>query len=150
DRRKDEFLAVLAHELRNPLAPIRNAVQVMKLIGAPGPDWLQERDVIDRQAAHLSRLVDDLLDVSRISRGKVLLRAERLDLVPLVRAAVEDHRPLLESAGLSLAAELPDRPIWVQGDPTRLSQVAGNLLQNAGKFTDAGGSVTVRLSTDPA
>ena len=99
--------------------------------------------------AHLARLVDDLLDVSRISRGKVLLRAERLDLVPLVRAAVGDHRPLLESTGLRLVVDLPDRPIWVQGDPTRLSQVVGNLLQNAGKFTDPGGTVTVRLAAEP-
>jgi PAS domain S-box-containing protein len=149
DRRKDEFLAVLAHELRNPLAPIRNAVQVMKLIGPGDADLCQARDVIDRQVAHLARLVDDLLDVSRISRGKVLLRAERLDLMPLVRAAVGDHRPLLESTGLRLVVDLPDRPIWVQGDPTRLLQVAGNLLQNARKFTDPGGTVTVRLAAEP-
>src|SRR5262249_18739892 len=127
----------------------RNAVEVMRLIGSLDADLGQALDVVDRQAAHLSRLVDDLLDVSRISRGKGLLRTERLDLVPLVRAAVEDHRPLLESAGLTVVFDLPDRPIWVQGDPTRLSQVAGNLLQNAGKFTDAGGTVTVRLAEDP-
>ena len=149
DRRKDDFLAVLAHELRNPLAPIRNAVQVMKLIGPADADVCLARDVIDRQVAHLARLVDDLLDVSRISRGKVLLRAERLDLVPLVRAAVGDHRPLLESTGLRLVVDLPDRPIWVQGDPTRLLQVTGNLLQNARKFTDPGGTVTVRLAAEP-
>jgi PAS domain S-box-containing protein len=149
DRRKDDFLAVLAHELRNPLAPIRNAVQVMKLIGPADADVCQARDVIDRQVSHLARLVDDLLDVSRISRGKVLLRAERLDVVPLVRAAVGDHRPLLESTGLRLVVDLPDRPIWVQGDPTRLLQVAGNLLQNARKFTDPGGTVTIRLAAEP-
>ena len=149
DRRKDDFLAVLAHELRNPLAPIRNAVHVMKLIGPGDADLCQARDVIDRQVTHLARLVDDLLDVSRISRGKVLLRAERLDLVPLVRTAVGDHRPLLESTGLRLVVDLPDRPIWVQGDPTRLLQVAGNLLQNARKFTDPGGTVTVRLAAEP-
>ena len=105
--------------------------------------------MIDRQVTHLARLVDDLLDVSRISRGKVLLRKERLDLVPLVRTAVGDHRAVLEATGLRLVVDLPERPIWVEGDPTRLMQVVGNLLQNARKFTDAGGPVTVRLAAEP-
>jgi CheY-like chemotaxis protein len=105
--------------------------------------------MIDRQVSHLVRLVDDLLDVSRITRGKVLLRKERLDLGELVRSVVEDHRALLESTGLKLFADLPDEPVWVTGDPTRLSQVVGNLLQNANKFTDAGGRVTVRLAAEP-
>ncbi len=146
DRRKDEFLAMLAHELRNPLAPIRNAVQVLRQHGTPGPEAELVRDIIDRQVAHLARLVDDLLDVSRISRGKILLRQERLDLVPLVRTAVEDHRAMLEAAGLTLTAELPERPLWLAGDPTRLAQVVGNLLHNTRKFTDPGGRVTVRLT----
>jgi PAS domain S-box-containing protein len=148
DRRKDEFLAMLAHELRNPLAPIRNAVQVLKMLGGPQPRGEAVHDIIERQVTHLVRLVDDLLDVSRITRGQVLLRKERLDLVPLVGAAAEDRRPLLEGTGLRLAMELPDHPLWVEGDPTRLAQVVGNLLHNAHKFTDAGGLVTVRLRAD--
>ncbi len=148
DRRKDEFLAMLAHELRNPLAPIRNSVQVLKLIGSSDPMQAQARDLIERQVAHMARLVDDLLDVSRITRGNILLRKGRLDLVALVRAAVEDHRRLLEEAGLDLTVELPDRPLWVEGDPTRLAQVVGNLLHNANKFTDAGGKVAVRLTAE--
>jgi PAS domain S-box-containing protein len=145
DRRKDEFLAMLAHELRNPLAPIRNAVEVMRRIGPEEPRLLQVREMIDRQVAHMARLVDDLLDVSRISRGKILLRSEPLDLAALVSATVEDHRSLLESHGLRVVAELPAGPVWVDGDPTRLSQVVGNLLQNSNKFTNPGGRVEVRL-----
>jgi PAS domain S-box-containing protein len=148
-RRKDEFLAMLAHELRNPLAPIRNATQVIKLLGPAEPSLAKAREMIDRQVSHLARLVDDLLDVSRITRGKVLLRKEWLDLVPLVRSAVEDHRGLLEGTGLTLSAELPESPLWVEGDPTRLAQVVGNLLHNANKFTDAGGRVNVRLAASP-
>ena len=146
DRRKDDFLAMLAHELRNPLAPIRNAAQVLKLAGPHRPELMQVRDIIERQVAHLARLVDDLLDVSRISRGKILLRRERLDLAPLVRTAAEDQRPLLEGAGLKLLVETTEAPLWVMGDPTRLVQMVGNLLNNAGKFTDAGGLVAVRLA----
>jgi CheY-like chemotaxis protein/two-component sensor histidine kinase len=141
---------MLAHELRNPLAPIRNAVEVLKLIGPQDPTLAQARDMIDRQAAHMARLVDDLLDVSRITRGKALLRKEPLDLVPLVRVAAEDHRTLLEGTGLKLSVRLPDGPLWVEGDPTRLAQVVGNLLHNANKFTDAGGAVAVRLEADAA
>jgi PAS domain S-box-containing protein len=148
DRRKDEFLAMLAHELRNPLAPIRNSVQVLKLLGSSDPKQAQARDVIERQVAHMARLIDDLLDVSRITRGNILLRKGKLDLVALVRAAVEDHRRLLEETGLTLAVELPDRPLWMEGDPTRLAQVVGNLLHNANKFTDAGGAVRVRLTVE--
>jgi PAS domain S-box-containing protein len=148
DRRKDDFLAMLAHELRNPLGPIRTATEVLKLIGPAEPILTQARDMIQRQVAHMARLVDDLLDVSRISRGKILLRRERFDLAPLVRSAVEDHRPMLEGTGLTLSAELANGPLWVEGDPTRLSQVIGNLLHNANKFTDAGGNVHVRLDAD--
>ncbi len=146
DRRKDEFLAMLAHELRNPLAPIRNSVQVLQMLGQEEPTARQALEMIGRQVTHLARLVDDLLDVSRISRGRILLRKERIDLVPLVRAAAEDHRGLLEMTGLSLAVELPEQPVWVLGDPTRMAQVVGNLLHNANKFTDSGGKVTVRLT----
>jgi signal transduction histidine kinase len=146
DRRKSEFLAMLAHELRNPLAPVRNAVQVMRLVGGGDPALVRAREIIDRQVTHMARLIDELLDMSRLSRGKILLRTGPLDLVPLVRATVEDHRSILEEAGLKLQVSLPDRPLWVLGDPTRLAQVVGNVLQNAQKFTDAGGQVTVTLS----
>jgi signal transduction histidine kinase/ActR/RegA family two-component response regulator len=145
-RRKDQFLAMLGHELRNPLGPVRNAVQIMKRLGPADARQRQARDIIERQVAHMARLIDDLLDVSRVARGKVLLRKQRLDLVKLVRAAAEDHRPELEAEGLRLTVELPAGPLWADGDPTRLAQVLGNLLQNAGKYTDAGGQVAVRLA----
>jgi signal transduction histidine kinase/PAS domain-containing protein/ActR/RegA family two-component response regulator len=148
DRRKDEFLAMLAHELRNPLAPIRNAGEILKMVGDTHPELKRVRALIERQVTHLARLVDDLLDVSRITRGKVLLRKERLDLTALVRTVAEDLRSLLATTGLELTAELPERPLWVEGDPTRLAQVVGNLLHNANKFTDAGGRVHVRLTID--
>ncbi|MEO7419271.1 MAG: ATP-binding protein, partial [Thermoanaerobaculia bacterium] len=148
DRRKDEFLAMLAHELRNPLAPIRNSVEVLRRIGPAEPRLLRVGEMIDRQVAHMAHLVDDLLDVSRVSRGKILLRAERLDLTPLVAAVVDDLRNLLETSGLELEQELPPEPVWLTGDPTRLSQVVGNLLQNAHKFTNPGGRVRVRLVAD--
>jgi PAS domain S-box-containing protein len=149
DRRKDEFLAMLAHELRNPLGPIRNAAEVLRQTGPAAESLQRAGDMINRQVAHMARLVDDLLDVSRISRGKILLRKEPLDLTALVRATAEDHRSLLEGSGLTLTAELPGESLWVVGDPTRLSQVLGNLLQNADKFTNPGGHVTVRLGRDP-
>ncbi len=149
DRRKDAFLAMLAHELRNPLAPVRNAVGVLKMIGPGDPALEQARGMIERQVAHMAHLIDDLLDVSRIARGKILLRRQPLDLAGLVRAAVEDHRPLLETTGLKLVTDFPESPLPMLGDPTRLAQVVGNLLQNAGKFTDAGGVVEVRLAAEP-
>jgi two-component system CheB/CheR fusion protein len=148
DRRKDEFLAMLAHELRNPLAPIRNAVQLLRLAGADGPVAEHARTVMERQVRHLTRLVDDLLDVSRIARGKIHLRQERVDLVEVVGSAAEDRRGSLEEAGLEFAVELPQRPVWVRGDPTRLAQVLDNLLVNAAKFSNAGGRVTVRMAVD--
>jgi PAS domain S-box-containing protein len=144
DRRKDDFLAMLAHELRNPLGPIRNAAHALRLIGLSTPEVEQARDLIERQVAHMARLIDDLLDVSRISRGKILLRKQPIDLSALVQATVDDHRPLLEGFGLSVTIEL-ETPLLAEGDPTRLAQVVGNLLHNAGKFTDSGGSVAVRL-----
>jgi signal transduction histidine kinase len=145
DERKNQFLAMLAHELRNPLAPIRNAVYVLKLVGAHEPMILQARDMIDRQVAHMTRLVDDLLDMSRLARGKILLRRERLDLVRLVQDTIADYRSLLTESGLTLQTRLPDEPLPMDGDATRLSQVLGNVLHNASKFTDAGGRVTVEL-----
>jgi signal transduction histidine kinase len=156
DRRKDEFLAMLAHELRNPLAPIRNAITLLKQMGPPvstvtAADWpriQRVREVIDRQTGHMAHLLDDLLDVSRITRGKIELRRERLDLMALLTNAVEDFREELERAGLTLALELPLAPVWTEGDVTRLAQVVGNLLSNAAKFTPAGGRVMMSLAAD--
>jgi two-component system CheB/CheR fusion protein len=143
--RKDEFLAMLGHELRNPLAPIRNCLYVLSLPNATAAQAERARTTIERQVAHLTRLVDDLLDVSRISQGKILLRKERLDAVGIVRTTVEDHRGALVAAGLTLDLDVPPGPLWVSGDPTRLSQMVGNVLHNAAKFTDRGGRVGVQV-----
>jgi PAS domain S-box-containing protein len=144
-RHKDEFLATLAHELRNPLAPVRNALQILRLRGgdATTRDWAT--DVLERQVGHLTRLVDDLIDVSRITRRKIVLKRERVDLARLVRVAAEDHRAGLERAGLALELDLPPTALWAEGDSTRLAQVLDNLLSNAVKFTPPGGRVTVRV-----
>jgi signal transduction histidine kinase len=146
DQRKNQFLAMLAHELRNPLAPIRNAVEVLKLQGTQNAVLMGARDMIDRQVGHMSRLVDDLLDMSRLARGKILLRKHWVDLTGLVRETVEDYRSLLTGRGLRLEARVPEQPVYVEGDATRLAQVLGNVLHNASKFTDEGGSVMVQLS----
>lgn len=150
NRRKDLFLATLGHELRNPLAPIHNAVQILRLKGADGPTVHWASDLLERQVRHMSRLVDELLDISRIGRGKMLLRSERVDLVQLVRSTAEDERTSFETAGLNLRLALPPRPLPVSGDATRLSQVLRNLLTNAAKFTDPGGEVEVRVLEKPA
>jgi two-component system CheB/CheR fusion protein len=147
-QRKDEFLAMLGHELRNPLAPIRNCLQVLAMPNASEAQVERARATIERQVHHLTRLVDDLLDVSRISQGKILLRKEHLDLVALVRSTLEDHRGALVAAGLDLDVSLPEQPLWVSGDPTRLAQAVGNVLHNAGKFTDRGGRVAVLLGKE--
>jgi PAS domain S-box-containing protein len=141
DRRKDEFLAMLAHELRNPLAPIRNAVELLRLAEPLGPPLHRAREVIGRQVQHMSRLVDDLLDLSRIRRGKILLRREPVDLGEVVAGAVEASRPLLEARRHGLEVSAPAGPLRVVGDPTRLVQVVLNLLNNAGKYTPEGGHV---------
>ncbi len=148
-RRKDQFLAMLGHELRNPLAPIRNAAQVLRKVGGGDPVLARARDIIDRQVRHMTHLLDDLLDVSRVAAGKISLRKERMDLVELVRATVEEHRPDAQAGGLALAASLPDRPVWVFADPTRISQSVANLLINALKFTPAGGHVAVAVAPEP-
>lgn len=148
ERRKDEFLAVLAHELRNPLSPMVNAIHLLTIPQAPNRSMDQLREMLQRQVRQLSRLVDDLLDVSRITRGKVQLRRQRLDVAQLVRSVAEDHRHQIEGAGLALKLDVESGPIWTMGDPTRLAQVLGNLLQNAAKFTESGGSVLVGLSVD--
>jgi PAS domain S-box-containing protein len=146
---KDDFLAMLAHELRNPLNPILSAVHIMSLAGPDEPVMARARGIIDRQVRHMVRLIDDLLDLSRISRGKILLRRERVDLVPIVEAVVEDHRNEIESCGHTVTLELPAEPLWVSGDPTRLAQIVGNILQNANKFTNSGGTIRVGASPTP-
>jgi PAS domain S-box-containing protein len=148
DRRKDEFISLLAHELRNPLAPVRNSVEIVKRL-APGDARLQRAvDIIDRQVTHMAMLLGDLLDVSRIARGKVELRVEQCDLAALSRQVAEDYRPSLEAAGLSLLVRERPGPIWVDGDPVRLAQVMGNLLTNAERFNEPGGSIEVVIATD--
>jgi PAS domain S-box-containing protein len=148
DRGKDEFLAMLAHELRNPLAPIRNAVQTLHFIeGSQQLRWAQ--DVIDRQVKHLSRLVDDLLDVSRITRGKVTLQKQPIDLAEVVAQAIETSRPLIEERRHHLEVRQPDEPLRVLGDPTRLAQVVLNLLNNAAKYTEEGGKITLMIERTP-
>jgi signal transduction histidine kinase/ActR/RegA family two-component response regulator len=149
-RRKDEFLALLGHELRNPLAPIRTAIHLLQNAQTPDSTAARMHEIIGRQVGHLARLVDDLLDVSRISRGKIRLHNEIVDLVHLVRVIADDHRAGLESAGLTLSVRLPATPLCVRGDVTRLSQIVGNLLTNARKFTDAGGRVAIDVSAKDA
>ncbi len=141
-------MAMLAHELRNPLAPVRNALHVQRMPGVDAATTARAQAIIERQVTHMTRLVDDLLDASRIARNKIQLRPERLNLARLVRTTAEDRRPMVEDAGLTLAVEAPYPPVWVEGDATRLAQVLNNLLDNATKFTDRGGTITVRLTVD--
>jgi len=151
DRHKDEFLAVLAHELRNPLAPIRNAVEIMRRSALPDPQLNWSRDVIERQVKHLTRLVDDLLDVSRITRGNINLSREPVAVTTIVARAIETIQPLIAEQRHDLAVEVVDEGMEVEGDLTRLTQVLGNLLNNAAKYTDPGGRITVvarRKGTD--
>jgi len=144
DRHKDEFLAMLAHELRNPLAPIHNAVALMHRTPLADPQMVWSRDVIGRQLAHLTRLVDDLLDVSRITRGKINLNKEIIEIGPLVGRTVETVQPLFEERGHTLRVEIPEDVLCVLGDPTRLMQAVGNVLSNAAKYTERGGEVILR------
>ena len=148
DRRKDEFLAMLAHELRNPLAPIRNAVKLLRDAGQTDPVREWSRDVIERQVDQLTRLVDDLLDVSRITRGKIQLQIETLDLATVVSAAVETSRPRIDARRHQLELRLPGAPVRVAGDLVRLTQVVSNLLNNAAKFQDEGGLISVRAGLE--
>jgi len=147
-RRKDEFLAMLAHELRNPLAPIRNAAQVLKLLGSPDVDQRWALGVIERQAQHLTRLVDDLLDVSRITQGKIALRREAVDLASVVQRAVEGCRSAIDERGQRLHVAVAPDPVRVEGDLTRLVQVVGNLLHNAAKYTPERGNVWVAAGVE--
>lgn len=149
DRRKDEFLATLAHELRGPLSPIRSMLEVLKLSrGDPGMVD-QAVDVMDRQLGHLVRLVDELLEVNRISRGKIALKRESILLSDLVRTVVEAARPRLDAAGLEFHVAAPEAPVWLYGDPARLAQVFGNLLGNASQYTKAGGQVWFEATVTP-
>lgn len=141
DRMKDEFLATLAHELRHPLAPIRNAVQALCMVRSPDPQLRHMRDVIERQVTHMVRLVDDLVNVSRISLGQLELRRERAELASMVNQAVEMCRPLAESAGHEVNVTLPSEPIYLDADPVRLAEVFANLLNNACKYTEPGGRI---------
>jgi len=149
DRRKDEFLAMLAHELRNPLAPIRNVVDLLRqqLNGGAGTGWSLE--VIERQLAHLTRLVDDLLDVSRITRGNLELRPETADLADILNAALEGIRPELDAKGLELHLDTASTPVAIRADVVRLTQVVRNLLNNAVKFTRSGGSIWLAAARGP-
>jgi PAS domain S-box-containing protein len=146
DRRKDEFLATLAHELRNPLAPLRNGLEIMRLAQGDPAAMEEAREMMDRQLGQLVRLVDDLLDVSRISRGKLTLRLERAELGAIVRNAVETARHHLESNGHELSLDLPPGPIWLSADATRLAQVFSNLLHNASKYSDAGSEIRLAVT----
>jgi PAS domain S-box-containing protein len=139
DARKDHFLAMLSHELRNPLAPIRNSVFILERAEPGGEQARRARAIIDRQVHHLTRLVDDLLDMTRISRGKISLQRKRVDLSALVQQVAEDHRSIFADNGVELESVCDAPPLHVNGDPTRLAQVIGNLLHNAAKFTARGG-----------
>jgi GAF domain-containing protein len=141
DRRKDEFLAVLAHELRNPLAPVRNAIEILRATQSPSPQLQWTHDVIDRQVRQMTRLVDDLLDVSRITRGKIELRKEPIEISAAVLIALEGSRPLIERGQHLLTVRIPPEPIWIEADLARVAQVLSNLLNNAAKYTRPGGHI---------
>jgi two-component system CheB/CheR fusion protein len=148
DRRKDEFLALLSHELRNPLAPVRNAVQILRLKKLQDPELEWCRDVIERQVNQLTRLVDDLLDVSRVTRGKIRLQSDTVDLARVVAGAIETSRPLLDQHRHRLAVSLPAEALAIEGDFARLTQIVANLLNNAAKYQDEGGEVEIEVRRD--
>ena len=140
-RRKDEFLAMLAHELRNPLGAIAAAADLMRLRRLHDPSLIRVRDTIEHQTRHMTRLIDDLLDISRVTRAKIELRKEPLDLATIATDAVQSARPVIESRGHQLSVHLPADPLWLEADPTRLEQVVVNLLDNAAKYTNPGGQI---------
>jgi signal transduction histidine kinase len=148
DRHRNEFLAMLAHELRNPLAPIRNAVHILRLVPPATSVIAEARDVIDRQVTHLVRLVDDLLDVSRISRGKIHLQLAAVEAAAVVHSAVETSRPLIDERRHDLVLSLPAEPVRLEADPVRMAQVLSNLLNNAAKYTDPGGRIWLGVEAD--
>ena len=145
DRRKDEFLAMLAHELRNPLAPIRNAAEILSLMSSDPERVRETSEIIVRQARHMNAIVDDLLDVSRVTRGLVTLETEIIDVRSVITAAVEQSLPLIDGQRHDLRLELPEEPVMVQADRVRLTQVFGNLLNNASKYTPPGGQIRVSI-----
>ncbi|WP_248353236.1 chemotaxis protein CheB [Anaeromyxobacter oryzae] len=145
DRRKDEFLAVLSHELRNPLAPIRSSLHVLEHAPADAGAAAKAHEIIARQVGHLARLVDDLLDVTRIANGKLQVERRPMNLRDLAQRTAEDHRGLFTAREVALEVALPEQPLWVEGDATRLAQAIGNLLQNSAKFTSSGDSVRLSL-----
>jgi signal transduction histidine kinase/ActR/RegA family two-component response regulator len=150
DRRKDEFLATLAHELRNPLAPIRSATHILRAMLPPTPQLHWARDVIDRQVTQMARLIDDLMDVSRITRGVFDLRREHVALDEVIRGAVETSRPLIDASGHELVVHLPPESLYLDADTIRLAQVFANLLNNAAKYTAPGGRIAVSVAREPA
>ena len=150
DRRKDEFLATLAHELRNPLAPLRSALQIMELRESQDAQHVRLLAMMNRQMAVMVRLIDDLLDVARISSGKVTLQRQRVDMRKVIQAALEAASPTTSAAGHRVQVDEPDGPAYVMGDATRLAQVIGNLLNNASKYTPAAGAIHVTLTLKPA
>jgi len=149
DRRKDEFLATLAHELRNPLAPICNSLHILRLAEGDAASHQDVVEMMERQVQHMVRLVDDLLEVSRITRDKIELRLEQVELAAVVRSAVEASRPMIEAAQHQLAITLPREPVVLNADPVRLSQVFANLLNNAAKYTDSGGQIWLAANVQP-
>jgi len=149
DRRKDEFLATLAHELRNPLAPIRQAAQISKSAGATDAQKRWSHDVISRQVHHMSLLLDDLLDVSRITRGTLELRMETTELAAVIDAAVETARPAIDAKRHHFSLDIPKEPVHFAADPLRLAQVLSNLLTNAAKYTDPDGSIWLSARCTP-
>jgi PAS domain S-box-containing protein len=148
DRRKDEFIATLAHELRNPLAPIRHAAAISKAENATEAQKRWSHDVISRQVQHMALLLEDLLDVSRITRGTLELRIEMTELAEVLDAAIETARPSIEAKRHKLTVDVPEEPVWFAADPLRLAQVLANLLTNASKYTDAGGKIQLHASSD--
>ncbi len=145
-RRKDEFLAMLGHELRNPLAAVRNAAGILKLPAPRAGDLSSAAAIIDRQVDHLTRLVNDLLDVARITNGTITLRKEQVPIDGVITAAIETARPLIDARKQQLISSLPDEVLWVEGDPIRLCQVFSNLLTNAAKYTDEGGCIWLTVN----
>ena len=148
NRRKDEFLAMLSHELRNPLAPIRGAAEVLRKIAPSDPRITWARDVVDRQVTHLAQLVDDLLDVSRITQGKIALQTDPVELTKVIHHAIETTRSQIEAKRHHLVVDAPSTPVWIHGDFARLAQVFSNLLNNAAKYTPENGHVEVNVTAE--
>jgi signal transduction histidine kinase/CheY-like chemotaxis protein len=148
DRRKDEFLAMLGHELRNPLAPVTTALQIMRIHESEPSRVARSREIVERQIEHMTRLIDDLLDVSRITRGKIELREQPLLLSAVIERAIESARPLIDERGHRIALDLPTEPVTFLADPARLAQVFANLLNNAAKYTDVGGRIWLRARAE--